>query len=136
MGGDNDMMKDFRSFVLRGNVIDLAVAVIIGGAFGKIITSLVNDVIMPLIGIVLGNIDIKSLKILIEEAQGEQPEVAVYYGQFLQNIVDFLIIAFFIFLAIRMIEKLKKKPVPEEAVVEKPAEDIQLLTEIRDLLKK
>jgi len=136
MGGDNDMMKDFKSFVLRGNVIDLAVAVIIGGAFGKIITSLVNDVIMPLIGIVLGKVDIKSLKILIEEAQGEQPEVAVYYGQFLQNIVDFLIIAFFIFLAIRMIEKLKKKPVPEEETVGKPAEDIQLLTEIRDLLKK
>lgn len=130
------MMKDFKSFVLRGNVIDLAVAVIIGGAFGKIITSLVNDVIMPLIGIVLGKVDIKSLKILIEEAQGEQPEVAVYYGQFLQNIVDFLIIAFFIFLAIRMIEKLKKKPVPEEETVGKPAEDIQLLTEIRDLLKK
>ena len=130
------MMKDFKAFVLRGNVIDLAVAVIMGGAFGKIVTSMVNDIIMPIIGIVLGNINITGLKILIEPAVGDTPEVAVYYGQFIQNIIDFLIIAFFIFLAIRILQKLKKKE--EAASAEEPAtpEDVELLREIRDLLKK
>jgi large conductance mechanosensitive channel len=130
------MMKDFKAFVLRGNVIDLAVAVIIGGAFGKIVTSMVNDIIMPIIGIILGNVNITGLKILIEPAVGDTPEVAVYYGQFIQNIIDFLIIAFFIFLAIRILEKLKKKE--EAAPAEEPAtpEDVELLREIRDLLKK
>jgi large conductance mechanosensitive channel len=130
------MIKDFKAFVLRGNVIDLAVAVIIGGAFGKIVTSMVNDIIMPIIGIILGNVNITGLKILIEPAVGDTPEVAVYYGQFIQNIIDFLIIAFFIFLAIRMLEKLKKKEA--EAPAEEPAtpEDVELLREIRDLLKK
>lgn len=129
-------MKDFKAFVLRGNVIDLAVAVIIGGAFGKIVTSMVNDIIMPIIGIILGNVNITGLKILIEPAVGDTPEVAVYYGQFIQNIIDFLIIAFFIFLAIRILEKLKKKE--EAAPAEEPAtpEDVELLREIRDLLKK
>ena len=130
------MMKDFKAFVLRGNVIDLAVAVIIGGAFGKIVTSMVNDIIMPIIGIILGNVNITGLKILIEPAVGDTPEVAVYYGQFIQNIIDFLIIAIFIFLAIRILEKLKKKE--EAAPAEEPAtpEDVELLREIRDLLKK
>lgn len=129
------MIKDFKAFIMKGNVIDLAVAVIIGGAFGKIVTSMVNDIIMPIIGIILGKVNITGLKILIEPAIGDKPEVAVYYGQFIQNIIDFLIIAFFIFLAIRMLEKMKKK---EETPAEAPAtpEDIELLREIRDLLKK
>lgn len=131
------MIKDFKAFILKGNVIDLAVAVIIGGAFGKIVTSLVNDVVMPVVGMLMGNVDVKSLKVLIEPAVGETPEVAIYYGLFIQNIVDFLIIAFFIFITIRMIEKMKKKPeIIAETAVEKTPEDVELLREIRDLLKK
>jgi len=131
------MLKDFKQFIMKGNVLDLAVAVIIGAAFGKIITSLVNDVVMPIVGIMMGNVDFKSLKILIEPAVGDSPEVAVYYGMFIQNIVDFVIIAFFIFLTIRLIEKSKRKQeTPIEEVVEKTPEDTELLREIRDLLKK
>ncbi len=130
------MIKDFKAFIMRGNVIDLAVAVIIGGAFGKIVTSLVDDIIMPVIGIVMGGINISGLKILISPAAGDTPEAAVYYGQFLQNVLDFLIISFCIFMAIRVMEKLKKK---KEEAPEEPAptpEEVELLREIRDLLKK
>lgn len=130
------MLKDFKKFIIRGNVIDLAVAVIIGGAFGKIVTSFVNDVIMPLIGLLLGKVDFKSLKWVIEEAVGEQPEVAMNYGQFIQNVLDFIIIGFVIFVMIRIIEKLKRKPIPEPEVPAVTPEDILLLTEIRDLLKE
>lgn len=129
------MLKDFKAFIQRGNVIDLAVAVIIGGAFSSIISSLVNDVIMPIIGKILGNVDITSLKWVLEPAQGDAAEVAVLYGTFLQSIIDFLLIAFFIFIVIRLLEKLKKKK-PEEPVVETVPEDIALLREIRDSLKK
>ncbi len=134
-GEVKDMLKDFKKFIIRGNVIDLAVAVIIGGAFGKIVTSFVNDVIMPLIGILLGKVDFKSLKWVIEEAVGDKPEVALNYGMFIQNIIDFVIIGFVIFVMIRIIEKLKRKqdPVPEAPAA--TPEDILLLQEIRDLLK-
>ena len=131
------MVQDFKKFVMRGNVIDLAVAVIIGGAFGKIVSSFVNDIIMPLIGVVLGGVDFKTLRWIIKPAVGETPEVAMLYGQFIQNIVDFVIIAFVIFIMIRMIEKAKKKPEPEApAAPAEPPADVQLLTEIRDLLKQ
>jgi len=131
------MLKDFKKFIIRGNVVDLAVAVIIGGAFGKIVTSLVNDLIMPLIGVLLGKVNFKELKWVIEEAVGDVPEVAVYYGQFIQNVVDFVIIAFVIFIMIRLIEKMKAKPAPAPEAAPAPVpEDIQLLTEIRDLLKQ
>ncbi len=129
------MLNDFKKFIMRGNVVDLAVAVIIGGAFGKIVTSFVNDVIMPLIGILMGKVDFKTLKWVIEEGVGDTPEVAVNYGMFIQNIVDFVIIGFVIFLMVKLIERSRKK---EEAIPEAPAptpEDILLLTEIRDLLK-
>ena len=129
------MLKDFKKFIIRGNVIDLAVAVIIGGAFGKIVSSFVNDVIMPLIGLLLGKVDFKSLKWVLEEAVGDKPEVAVNYGMFIQNIVDFVIVAFVIFVVIRIIEKLKAKPQPASEVPAPTPEDIVLLTEIRDLLK-
>lgn len=131
------MLKDFKKFIIRGNVVDLAVAVIIGGAFGKIVTSLVNDLIMPLVGVLLGKVNFKELKWVIEEAVGDAPEVAVYYGQFIQNVVDFVIIAFVIFIMIRVIEKMKAKPAPEPEAAPAPVpEDIQLLKEIRDLLKQ
>jgi len=120
------MLKEFRDFINRGNVIDLAVAVIIGGAFGAIVTSLVNDVIMPLVGIILGGVDFTALAITFGEAQ-------ILYGNFIQAIVNFLIVAFVIFMIVRTINKMKK-PV-EPAAPAAPPEDIVLLTEIRDLLK-
>ena len=129
------MLKEFKTFIMRGNVIDMAVGIIIGGAFGKIITSLVNDIIMPVISILTGSVDFKHLKYVIEPAQGEIPELAVYYGQFIQNLVDFVIIAFSIFIMIKMINKLKAKP-KEEAAPAKPSEEVVLLSEIRDELKK
>ena len=129
------MLKEFKIFIMRGNVMDMAVGIIIGGAFGKIITSLVNDIIMPVISILTGSVDFKHLKYVIEPAQGEIPELAVYYGQFIQNLVDFVIIAFSIFIMIKMINKLKAKP-KEEAAPAKPSEEVVLLSEIRNELKK
>ena len=129
------MLKDFKKFVIRGNVVDLAVAVIIGGAFGKIVSSFVGDIVMPLIGKLLGKVDFKTLKWVLEEATGDQPEVAVYYGNFIQNVVDFLIVALVIFLVIRIIEKIKRKPEAVAAAPAKQTEEVVLLTEIRDLLR-
>ena len=96
------MIKDFKEFIARGNVIDMAVGVIIGGAFGKIVTSIVNDVLMPLIGVVIGGIDFTGLKFKIGEAE-------VLYGNFLQNVIDFLIIAFCIFILVKIVNKITKK---------------------------
>lgn len=129
------MWKEFKTFIMRGNVMDMAIGIIIGGAFGKIITSLVNDILMPIISIITGSVDFKHLKYVIEPAEGEIPELAIYYGQFIQSFVDFVIIAFSIFIIIIMINKMKAKPeiVKEEAV---PSEEILLLSEIRDELKK
>lgn len=130
------MFKDFKKFIVKGNVIDLAVAVIIGGAFGKIVTSFVNDIVMPLVGMLLGKTDFKTLKWVLKEGVGETPEVAVLYGQFIQNIVDFLIIGLVIFFVIQAIQKLKSKPEPVPVAPVVIPEEILLLTEIRDLLKK
>jgi len=120
------MLKEFRDFINRGNVIDLAVAVIIGGAFGAIVNSLVNDIIMPLVGVIIGGINFTGLAITVGEAQ-------ILYGNFIQAIVNFLIIAFVIFLIVRQINRLRK-PAPPPAPAA-PPEDIVLLREIRDLLK-
>ena len=128
------MLKDFKEFAFKGNVLDMAIGVIIGAAFGKIVTSLVNDLIMPIISILTGGINFTDLKIVITPAHGDVAENAIAYGSFIQNVVDFLIIAFCIFLFVRLIEKFKKK---EEVKVEAPkkADDVVLLEEIRDLLK-
>jgi len=119
-------IEDFKSFAMKGNVIDLAVAVIIGAAFGKIVSSLVDTIIMPLIGIVLGNVDFTGLVFKVGET-------SIAYGAFLQAVVDFVIIALVIFVAIRMLRKAEKK---EEAKPKEPAEEVVLLREIRDSLKK
>ncbi len=132
------MLEEFKKFALRGNVVDLAVGVVIGGAFGKIVTSLVNDIIMPILGLILGRIDLTSLKIILRKASLTDAELAISYGKFLQNALDFLIISFSIFMVIRFINNFKKKE--EEAPAAppeppKPSKEEQLLTEIRDLLK-
>ena len=137
--------KEFKEFAVKGNVMDMAVGVIIGGAFGKIISSLVNDIIMPLVGKAIGNVSFTDLFInLTDDTHYETLQaakdagVAVFaYGQFIQTIIDFLIVALCIFLMVKAINKAKKKeePAPEPAPAE-PSEDIKLLTEIRDLLKK
>ena len=137
-------IQDFKEFAMRGNVIDMAVGVIIGGAFGKIVTSLVNDVIMPAISVFTGDVNFTNLswelrsEVLDEAGAVAQEAVNLKYVMFIQNVVDFLIIAMCIFVAIRMLSKLKKKeePAPEApAPAPEPTAEEKLLTEIRDLLK-
>ncbi|EFA92718.1 large conductance mechanosensitive channel protein [Hoylesella buccalis ATCC 35310] len=133
-------LNEFKAFAMRGNVVDMAVGVIIGGAFGKIVTSLVNDIIMPPIGFLLGGVNFKDLSIKLGEKLSEDGKtmeaVTVNYGNFIQQTVDFLIIAFCIFLLVKAVMKLTKKneEEPEPAKPEPTAEE-KLLTEIRDLLK-
>ena len=130
------MLKGFRDFIMRGNVIDLAVAVVIGGAFGKIVASFVSDVLMPPLGLLLGGMNFEDLLITIKEGVGDVAPVTINYGMFIQNIVDFLIIAFAIFMIIKAINSAKKKEEPAPEAPEAPTKDQELLTEIRDLLKK
>lgn len=132
-------IEDFKSFAMKGNVIDMAVGVVIGGAFGKIVTSLVSDIITPLISMVTGKTNLAELSIPLSGIKGQEGYVGVMYGMFIQNIIDFLIIALSVFMVIRIIGKFKRK----EEVKEEPAEvketlskDQELLTEIRDLLKE
>ena len=130
------MMKEFRDFAMRGNVVDMAVGIVIGGAFGKIVSSFVNDVLMPPIGMMLGGVDFGDLAITLKEAVGETPAVMLNYGMFIQTVVDFIIIAFAIFLVIKAMNNLKKKEEAKPAPPPKPSAEETLLTEIRDLLKK
>jgi len=134
-------LTEFKEFAMKGNVIDMAVGVIIGGAFGKIVTSLVNDVIMPVVGLATGGIDFKEHRYVMKEAvmNGEEvvsPAVNLEYGMFIQNIVDFLIVAFCIFMAIKFINRFKKKVEEAPAAPAAPSKEEVLLTEIRDLLKQ
>ncbi|MBD5210571.1 MAG: large-conductance mechanosensitive channel protein MscL [Barnesiella sp.] len=135
-------LSDFKEFAMKGNIVDMAVGVIIGGAFGKIVTSLVNDIIMPVVSLATGGDGYKNLKYVITPGNdgsngGEViEEVAVNYGLFIQNIVDFLIVAFCIFVALRVIMKFKKKEEEAPAAPAGPSAEETLLTEIRDLLKQ
>ena len=130
------ILKEFKTFAVKGNVVDMAVGIIIGAAFGKIVSSLVGDVVMPVLGILTGGVDFKDLNIVLQQAVGETPAVTLNYGAFIQNVFDFIIVAFAIFMMIKALNKLKReKPAEEEAPAE-PSSEEKLLTEIRDLLKK
>lgn len=145
-----NFLSDFKAFALKGNIVDMAVGVVVGGAFGKIVTSLVNDIITPLIGLLTGNISLVDLKIVLAEAVIEAgevvtPELAITYGAFLQTIIDFIIIALSIFLVLRIamnarkkFEDMKKKEeeIKEEAAEEVKETELSVLLEIRELLKK
>lgn len=126
---EKKVVSEFKEFISKGNIVDMAVGVIIGSAFGKIVTSLVNDIFMPLIGVIIGGLDFTSLTIKVGDA-------VISYGVFIQNIVDFLIIAGCIFLMIKILAKFKKKEEVKEEPIVKEDENTVLLREIRDLLKK
>jgi large conductance mechanosensitive channel len=137
----NKFFEDFKAFIMKGNVIDLAVAVIIGGAFQPVISSMVNDIIMPPIGMAVGGVDFTDLSFIIQSAVNDQAEIAIRYGNFIQKIVDFVIIGFCVFLVVKLssqMQNLRKKeeasPETPEAAPE-PSNEEKLLAEIRDLLK-
>lgn len=128
--------KEFREFAVKGNVVDMAVGIIIGAAFGKIVSSFVGDVIMPPIGLLLGGVDFTDLVIVLKEAVGEAPAVTLSYGKFIQTVVDFTIIAFAIFIAVKAINTIKRKEEEKPpAAPPAPSKEELLLTEIRDILK-
>lgn len=134
------MVSEFKEFAMRGNVVDLAVGVVIGAAFGKIVASLVNDVIMPFVGFLVGGVNFSDLAVelkaaTVDAAGAEVPAVLIKYGAFIQTIVDFLIIAFAIFVAVKVINKLKRKEEAAPAAPPEPSDEVKLLTEIRDALK-
>lgn len=129
------MIDEFRKFIMRGNVLDLAVGVIIGAAFGAIVSTLVDNIIMPPIGLLLSGVDFSSIKIVLQEAVGDKPEVALGIGLFLNALIKFIIVAFVLFLIIRSVNSMSKKKEPEPAAVV-PTKEEALLTEIRDLLAK
>lgn len=131
------MIKEFKEFALKGNVMDLAIGVIIGGAFGKIVTSLVNDIIMPIIGVLLGGVNFTSLKYTIRPEKDGLAALTLNYGMFIQAVIDFLIISLSIFLFIKFISRFKhKEEVEEKLAVTEISKEEALLTEIRDILKE
>jgi len=130
------MMSEFKSFAMRGNVVDMAVGIVIGGAFGKIVSSFVNDVLMPPIGMLMGGVDFGDLAVTLQEASGDVAAVTLNYGSFIQTVIDFVIIAFAIFMVIRAMNNMKKKEEEAPAAPPKPSAEEVLLTEIRDALKK
>jgi large conductance mechanosensitive channel len=130
------LMNEFKAFALRGNVIDMAVGIIIGIAFGKVVTSIVSDIIMPPIGLLLGSVNFTDLKVVMKAATETVPAVTWNYGSFIQALIDFLIIAFAIFMLIKGINSMKKKEEAAPATPPAPSKEETLLTEIRDLLKK
>ncbi|MEH6492176.1 large-conductance mechanosensitive channel protein MscL [Halopseudomonas sp.] len=130
------MLQEFKTFALRGNVVDMAVGIIIGAAFGKVVSSFVTNVVMPPLGLMIGGVDFADLAIVLKEAQGELPAVTLGYGLFIQSVVDFLIIAAAIFVAVRVMNSLKRKEEAAPAAPPAPSKEEVLLSEIRDLLKQ
>lgn len=130
------MLNEFKAFAVKGNVMDMAVGIIIGGAFGKIVASFVNDVLMPPIGVLLGGVDFVGLALTLKQATADAEAVVIRYGAFIQTVVDFLIITFSIFMMIKWINSLKRKEEAAPAAPPKPSNQEILLAEIRDLLKK
>jgi len=129
-------VKEFKEFAVKGNVVDLAVGVIIGAAFGKIVTSLVTDIIMPPIGLLMGGIDFKDKLVVLKPAIGKTPAVNLNYGLFINNVIDFIIVAFCIFLVVKAINAMKRQEEAAPAPAPEPTKEEVLLTEIRDLLAK
>ena len=130
------MMSEFKSFAMRGNVVDMAVGIVIGGAFGKIVSSFVSDVLMPPIGLMMGGVDFTDLSIVLQAATEGVEAVTLNYGSFIQTVVDFIIIAFAIFMVIKTMNNMKKKEEEKPAAPPAPSAEVELLTEIRDSLKK
>jgi len=129
------MIKEFREFAMRGNVVDMAVGIVIGAAFGKIVASFVKDILMPPLGLVLGGVDFTDLAVTLKHASGSVAAVTWNYGSFIQTVVDFTIVAFAIFMMIKAMNALKKKEAEKPAAPPTPSAEETLLTEIRDLLK-
>lgn len=130
------MLEEFKKFALRGNVMDMAVGIIIGAAFGKIVSSFVSDIIMPPIGVILGGVDFSNLAITLKKATADTAAITLNYGIFINTVVDFVIIAFSIFIVVKQMNRLKKKEDAKPAKEAKLSREEELLTEIRDLLKK
>jgi large conductance mechanosensitive channel len=129
------LLQEFKTFAMKGNVIDMAVGIIIGLAFGKIVTSLVNDIIMPPIGVILGGVNFTDLQVVLKAATDASPAVTWNYGNFIQVIIDFLLVAFAVFMLIKAMNATRKKEIPAPPPIVLSKEEV-LLTEIRDLLKK
>jgi large conductance mechanosensitive channel len=130
------MMQEFKAFAMRGNVVDMAVGIVIGGAFGKIVSSIVADVIMPPIGLIIGGVNFSNLAITIKESVGDAAAVTINYGKFIQTVFDFLIVAFAIFMVIKGMNSLKKQEEEAPAEPPEPSKEETLLTEIRDALQQ
>jgi large conductance mechanosensitive channel len=128
------MLSEFKAFAMRGNVVDMAVGIVIGGAFGKIVSSFVGDVLMPPIGLLLGGVDFSDLRLTLREAAGDTAAVSLNWGAFVQTVVDFLIIAFAIFVVVRAMNSLKREKPPEAPP--EPSAEVKLLTEIRDAVRR
>lgn len=129
------MMQEFKKFAMRGNVVDMAVGIIIGGAFGKIVSSFVADVLMPPIGLLLGNVSFSQLSVTLKDAVGEQAAVTLNYGMFIQTVLDFVIMAFAVFMLVKAMNSIKKKEEEAPAAPPAPSREEEILTEIRDILK-
>ncbi|MDG1583370.1 large-conductance mechanosensitive channel protein MscL [Pseudomonas sp. GOM6] len=129
------ILSEFKAFAVKGNVVDMAVGIIIGAAFGKIVSSFVGDVVMPPIGLLIGGVDFSDLAIVLKAAEGDIPAVTLGYGKFIQTMLDFVIVAFAIFMGVKVINRLKREEEAAPAAPPAPTKDQELLTEIRDLLK-